>query len=161
MTVTHDIDVSKKGTKAVSVFDSLDTWFEDMWKNPLSLLRRPLFPELAVGGGERILPSVDIFDEGGALVLKADLPGLEKEDITLEIKDGVLTLTGEKKRAETVDRSKYYRFERTHGRFTRRFQIPANSDISKVTARYESGVLEVRIPKAEPEVKHARKISIN
>lgn len=160
MTVTRDIDVAKRKKDSLAVFDAVDTWFEDMWRNPLSLIRRPLFQELAAEGQEHILPSVDVFEEGGEIVFKADIPGLAKEDISVEIKDGVLTLTGEKKRSENVDRSRYYRFERFHGRFIRRFQLPESADTSKVRAHYESGVLEVRIPKAESEVKPSRKIEI-
>lgn len=161
MTATREIDIARKESRTPSVLDQVDTWFEEMWKDPLSFLRRPLFQELAVGGYEHMLPSVDVFEEGGDLVFKADLPGLAKGDITVEVGDGVLTLAGEKKRAETLNRDKYYRFERSHGRFSRRFRLPDGADTSKVTARYESGVLEVRIPKPGPEMHSARKIEIS
>ena len=94
-------------------------------------------------------PAVDIFDNDNEIVLKAELPGLKKEEIDIHVEDNLLTLRGERKREEEVKDKGYYRSERAYGTFSRSFTLPATVDVKKINASYKDGVLAVTLPKAE------------
>jgi len=94
-------------------------------------------------------PPVDIYDTNDALVLKAELPGFSKEDVSVELKDNTLILKGERKREAEVKEENYHRLERAYGAFQRSFSLPATVDQEKVKANYKDGVLELRLPKVE------------
>jgi HSP20 family protein len=135
----------------------MEKLFEDFWRRPFSLLG---WPEMRVAERFEISPSVDIYEEGNELVLKADLPGITKDEVEINVTDNVLTLTGEKKREEKVERENYFRYERSHGSFCRRFHLPDGIDTEKIKAHYKEGVLEVRLPKTEEAKQKTKKISI-
>jgi HSP20 family protein len=102
----------------------------------------------------RWIPAMDLVEAGDHLVLRADLPGMEKDDVEIEVKDGVLTVSGERK-AEHEEKSEgFYRAERSFGSFSRSLTLPKGSDASKVEAEFDKGVLEVRIPKPEETKPH-------
>jgi HSP20 family protein len=92
-------------------------------------------------------PAVDIHEDDESIILQAELPGLKKEDIDIEIKESILTLKGERKQSSEVKEQNYYRQERRSGRFFRSFTLPSVIDSNKVAASYKAGVLEVKIPK--------------
>lgn len=95
----------------------------------------------------RWVPAMDLVETDDHLVLKADLPGLEREDVNIEVKDGVLTVSGER-RAEQEEKSEgYYRVERAFGGFSRSLTLPDGIDAERIHADFDKGVLEVRIPK--------------
>jgi len=94
-------------------------------------------------------PSVDIHEDKNNLIIKAELPGIKKEDVSLEIKDNVLTIKGERKRDEEIKRENYHRIERVYGSFSRSFTLPDAVKEDKVTAGYKDGILEITLPKAE------------
>jgi len=94
-------------------------------------------------------PRVDIFEKEDAILLKAELPGVEKDNIVVDVKDGVLTLKGERSSDSEANEETYFRRERTFGSFERRFNLPDNVDPEKITADYKDGILEVGIPKPE------------
>ncbi|MDQ6988172.1 MAG: Hsp20/alpha crystallin family protein [Mariprofundaceae bacterium] len=97
----------------------------------------------------RWAPTVDIRETDDALLVQAELPGIEKKDVHLEVKNGVLTLSGERRYEKDVKEENVHRVERTYGRFSRSFSLPSNIDTDKVKASMENGVLEVRLPKRE------------
>ena len=102
----------------------------------------------------RWVPAMDLVETDDNLVLRADLPGLSRDDVEIEIKDGVLTVSGERK-AEHEEKSEgFYRVERTFGRFSRSLSLPEGIDADRVAADVEDGVLEVRIPKPEARKPH-------
>ena len=106
----------------------------------------------------RWVPAMDLVETDDHLVLRADLPGLEKDDVNVEVKDGVLTISGER-RAEQEHKSEgYHRVERAFGSFSRSLSLPDGIDAEKVTADFDKGVLEVRIPK--PEERKPHRVSI-
>jgi HSP20 family protein len=156
MTGTTDI-VKKETSRVVSPFMEMEKLFEDFWRRPSSWLG---WPEMRVAKRFEISPSVDIYEEGNELVLKADLPGITKDEVEINVTDNVLTLTGEKKKEEKVERENYFRYERSHGSFCRRFYLPEGIDTEKIKAHYKEGVLEVRLPKTEEAKQKTRKISI-
>jgi HSP20 family protein len=106
----------------------------------------------------RYVPAMDLLDTGEAFVLKADLPGLSESDVSIELHDNVLTVSGERK-SETEDRKGgYYRVERSYGSFRRSLTLPEGVDPDAVTATFDKGVLEVTVPK--PEQQAPRKVQI-
>ncbi len=109
-------------------------------------------------GARRWAPSMDLIERADAYLLRADLPGVHDEDVSLEFEDGVLTVSGERKPAEDFDGAAGYRVERPFGRFARSLTLPPGTDGDAITARFERGVLEVRVPK--PEAVKPRRIRI-
>jgi HSP20 family protein len=102
------------------------------------------------GLGRGWVPPVDIFEtEDHAVVLKAELPEMKREDIQLTFENSVLTIKGERKLEHETKRENYQRIERQHGSFSRSFTLPATVDASKITASYKDGVLTVRLPQRE------------
>ncbi|HJX14229.1 MAG TPA: Hsp20/alpha crystallin family protein [Candidatus Deferrimicrobiaceae bacterium] len=94
-------------------------------------------------------PSVDIYENNDSVVVKAELPGVERDQISVEVKDGILTLRGERKFEKEVKEESYHRIERSYGNFQRSFSLPVSVEQDKVTARFKDGVLEVILPKKE------------
>ena len=94
-------------------------------------------------------PAVDIYETNDSVVVKAELPGVEKDQISVEVKDGILSLRGERKFEKEVKEESYHRIERSYGNFQRSFSLPVSVDQEKVTARFKDGVLEVKLPKKE------------
>ena len=92
-------------------------------------------------------PSVDIYNEDNSIVLKAELPGVEKDDINIDVKDRVLTLKGERSIDNEVKEESYYRRERSFGKFERRFSLPENVNADDIKADYKDGILRIEIPK--------------
>jgi HSP20 family protein len=101
------------------------------------------------GYGRRWIPAMDLVETDDALVLKADLPGLDREDVEIEVKDNLLTVSGERKAEHEEKGEGFYRVERAFGRFSRSLDLPQGIDASEVSADFHQGVLEVRIPKPE------------
>jgi HSP20 family protein len=94
-------------------------------------------------------PAVDVKEEQGAYVVRADVPGVDPKDIALDMENGVLTLRGERKSEVKEEKENYHRIERVAGTFYRRFTLPDTADAESISAKYTNGVLEVRIPKQE------------
>lgn len=109
-------------------------------------------------GGSVWSPPVDVFDKEDEIVLKAELAGLGPDDIDIEVDDNVLTITGERRFEETVEEGRYYRLERAYGSFSRSLTLPQGAKADQISADFEDGVLQVRVPKAD-EVK-PRKIAV-
>jgi len=106
------------------------------------------------GRARRWMPAMDLLEQDDHLVLRADLPGMDHEDVSIEIKDGVLTVSGER-RAEHEERTEgFYRVERSSGSFARSVSLPEGIDAEKVSADFDKGVLQVRIPKPEERQPH-------
>jgi HSP20 family protein len=94
-------------------------------------------------------PAVDVYENKESFVVKAELPGMKKEDIDVSLHDGSLSISGERKSEEKVDEGEVYRSERFFGRFQRTVALPAAVDAGKIKAQYQDGVLTVTLPKAE------------
>lgn len=95
-------------------------------------------------------PAVDIYEtEAHEVVLKAELPEMKRDDISITFENQVLTIRGERKHDESIRRDRYQRFERAYGAFSRSFTIPSTIDASRISATYKDGVLTVRLPQRE------------
>ena len=107
---------------------------------------------------QRWLPAMDLVERDDHYLLKADLPGLSDEDVAIEVEDNTLTVSGERREeSEHRDRG-WYRVERQFGRFSRSLTLPEGIDPNAITAGFNKGVLEVRIPK--PEERKPRRVQI-
>jgi HSP20 family protein len=106
----------------------------------------------------RWMPAMDLVESEGEFVLRADLPGLSEDDVKIELEDSTLTIAGERKGESQTERDGYLRVERATGSFQRSLTLPKGVDPEAVTARFDRGVLEVRIPK--PEQRKPRRIEI-
>jgi HSP20 family protein len=105
-------------------------------------------------GGRRWIPAMDLAETDEHLVLRADLPGLREDDVNIEIKDRVLTISGER-RSEHEDKGEgFHRVERAYGGFSRSLNLPDGIDADDVSASFDRGVLEVKIPKPAERKPH-------
>ncbi|XP_057846245.2 17.8 kDa class I heat shock protein [Cryptomeria japonica] len=148
------------GRRSSAVYDplSLDVW------DPFQVFDSSIFKDIAT-------PSTDFARDAAAIantqidwketpdahVFKADLPGLKKEEVKIEVEDGrILQISGERNKEEEKKNEKYHRIERSRGKFLRRFRLPENAKVDEVKADMENGVLTVTVPKQpqpQPEVK--------
>ena len=110
------------------------------------------------GGARRWVPSMDLVETDDHFVLRADLPGLSEGDVAIELEDNVLTVSGERKAEHEEKKEGFYRVERSYGQFRRSLTLPDGVDADAIAARFDRGVLEVRIPK--PEERKPRKVAI-
>lgn len=94
-------------------------------------------------------PDVDIYENKDSIIVKADLPGVEKDKVKVEVKDNILTIRGERKEEKETKDHNVYRLERHYGEFVRNFTLPEKVDPARIKAKYKDGVLEVILPKPE------------
>jgi len=106
-------------------------------------------------------PAVDIYEQEGHIVLKAELPGIDPKDVDIRLENNVLTLRGERKVDNDVQRDSYHRVERAYGSFTRSFTLPSVVDQEHIKADYKDGVLKVTLPKREEAKPKQISISVN
>jgi HSP20 family protein len=117
-------------------------------------------PSNGSGGNvlRRWMPAMDLVESGDHFVLRADLPGMSEDDVNIEFEDGTLTVSGERKAEHEESNEGFHRVERSFGSFSRSLTLPQGIDPEAVTASFDRGVLEIRIPK--PEQRKPRKIAI-
>ncbi|MBD3391775.1 MAG: Hsp20 family protein [Chitinivibrionales bacterium] len=95
-------------------------------------------------------PRVDITEDKNAYHLKADLPGMSKDDIKVNVENGVLSITGEKKEEKKEhEKGRFYHYERSYGSFSRSFNLPEDTDPARIEASYNNGVLDLTLAKSE------------
>ncbi|MBX3235977.1 MAG: Hsp20/alpha crystallin family protein [Nitrospiraceae bacterium] len=128
------------------------------------------FPGMAgIFGKERLglptlslrMPSLDLYEEKDEIVVKADIPGMSKEDIQVSMSGDMLTIKGEKKQAEEVKEKDYYRRERSYGSFARSVQLPCEVKGDAVKASFKDGVLEIRCQKTDEAKRKSVTIKID
>ena len=120
-----------------------------------------LFDGLYEGRGRSAqvwVPALDVWETETDVVYAFDLPGLKEAEISIEVADDTLTVTGERRRATEEQSDRFFRYERRYGSFSRAVGLPAGVDDSKIAAAYKDGVLEVRVPK--PEEAKPRRIQL-
>jgi HSP20 family protein len=117
-----------------------------------------LFDVGGTAAAQRWVPPMDLLEADDHFVLRADLPGLAEDDVALEVQDGTLTVSGERKSEQESKEQSWFRVERSFGRFSRSLSLPDGVDPDGVTAEFDRGVLTVRIPK--PEERKPRRIAI-
>jgi HSP20 family protein len=140
-----------KGT-ITTLQDRINTLFEDA------------FPQRMPGEGAVPgvwSPLVDIFEHEDAVVVHAELPGVDKRNISVDVKQNVLTLCGKREGRGDIQTDSYYRRERRFGVFQRRFTLPHSVDPTRIRATFKDGVLEIRIPKPDAHQPRQLKVDID
>ena len=131
-------------------------------QSEMNRLFNTYFDAPAPGNGgstlRRWIPAMDLVETDGDFVLRADLPGVNEDDVKIELEDHVLTISGERKAEHEERKEGYYRVERSSGAFTRTLTLPEGVDPGAIKASFDRGVLEVRIPK--PEEKKPQRVAI-
>jgi len=119
------------------------------------------FPTFRKSFSDNFSPRIDLSENEKVIKIQAEVPGVNKKDINISLKDFVLTIEGEKKKEEIKDKPNYFRSERIFGSFKRSFQLPKNVDVDKVNAKYDNGILVVELNKVELEKPKERVIELN
>ena len=141
----------------------------DPFKNILSLQERMnrMFDEAVHRGhaGETLgqstwSPPVDIYETEDDIVIEAEVPGMSKEDVDIQVRDNTLILKGERKMERAAKEEGYHRVERVYGGFARSFMLPSTVDQDRITATYDRGVLHIKMPKVEKAKPQQIKIEI-
>lgn len=126
--------------KFFSPFAEMEQMFDDFFQRRFlfpSFVPRVRFPDLP-----HVSTAVDMFEDGNDLVIKADLPGMKKEEINIDFDGDVITIAGEKKTVEKTERKDFYRIERSFGSFVRKLRLPVDIQADKSSASFKDGVLE-------------------
>ena len=147
----------EKDTKAVTPwrpFTDVSRWERDMdrmMEDFFGRRARSWWPENWFPRHEMEVraPALDVFEDKDDVVVKAELPGIDKENIEVNLTDNRLTIKGEKKKEEEIKEENYYRSERSYGSFVRSVELPKAVLADKVKASFKNGILEVRVPKTE------------
>lgn len=131
-----------------AMFNELESEMDRMLGGRFPFMQ-PLFRGVGRAGraGQGWAPSADIYKKDGNLVVKAELPGVDRNDISVTVESGDLVIQGERRSDEEVNEEDYYRMERFSGTFYRRFAMPEGVDEDSISAEFRDGVLEVTVPK--------------
>jgi len=146
--------------------EDMDRIFEDFGFGPSLGIAPLLAPPTAQGRGLSSVqrgawaPQLETFRRGNNLVVRADLPGLRKEDVNVEIEDGMLTISGHRSEEEVEDRDDFYRSERSYGEFFRALSLPEGVTGDACEATFKDGVLEVSVPLPKQPERKARKVEV-
>ena len=138
------------------IFSSFQDQMDRLWREPFWGGAMPTVFRRTVPAQTAWTPRMDVYDQDNAIVVKAELPGLKKEDVHVELADGSLVIWGESTTETEVNGDAYYRNERSFGSFYRRLPLPVDLNPDQIQATMSDGVLEVRIPRpaeSKPEVK--------
>ena len=146
--------------------EDMDRIFEDFGFAPSLGIAPLLSPSMGQGRGMASAqrgswaPQLETFRQGDKLIVRADLPGLRKEDVNVEVDDGVLTISGHRAEEQVEDRDDFYRSERSYGQFFRSLPLPEGVSGDACEAKFNNGVLEVSLPLPKQQVRKARKIDV-
>lgn len=153
----------RMGDPFVDLRNQIDRVF-DTFLSGFGPVSSVLSPFMGMGrsllGQPEMSPQVDVSETDDAVVITADLPGLEEKDVDITLANGVLTLKGEKKGEREEKEPNYYLMERSYGSFSRSFRLPETVDQDKCQATFDKGVLKITLPKAESAKAQVKHISI-
>jgi len=171
----------KKGADKPTALQRLDdeNLSERLAATPFTFVRRfseemdRLFDDFGFGGGRLTpmldkvqlprglwSPQVEMFERENQIVLRADLPGLTKEDVKVELANDGITIEGERKNEHEEERAGLYRSERSYGKFLRRIPVPEGVNLENAQATFDNGVLEITMSAPKPEARKARRLEI-
>jgi len=144
--------------RALTPLEEIEQRFQEFFRRPFPL--QSSLSRLRMSEIEEVLPKVDIYDEEDSFVIKAEIPGIKKEDVEVNLTEDTITISGEKKREEEAEKKGFYRMERSYGSFSRSFRLPADIQSDKAKAIFKDGVLEVKVPRTEEAKKKEKKVDI-
>lgn len=136
-----------RGRRIVRPLEEIERLMDEFW--PRSLTRRPEPPLLREMGFESRLPRVDVLDRENEVLLRAELPGVDKKDLDVSVGEDSVTIKAETRREQEQEEGDYYRCEITQGSYVRSIQLPSMVDAEKVKANFKDGMLELTLPKAQ------------
>ena len=143
-------------------FRDMDEVFNHLFAD--TLRRFPTYGGVGAGSdgqqGREWAPLADVSENDGEYVIKAELPEVRKEDVSVTVQDGVLTLSGERKQEARQENEKTHRIERFYGSFARRFALPENADEQHISAECRDGVIVIHIPKQQQVEPQPRQIQV-
>jgi len=141
--------VVREPVRLHDIFENMERLMEEAWNRPMFGFGLPMMRTLLPDWGriETRIPAVDLYEEEGTIVVKAEVPGVSKEDVTVTLEGDRLTIRGETRHEDKREEKDYIRLERSHGRFERTLTLPDGVDLDKVTATMRDGVLEIRVPR--------------
>jgi HSP20 family protein len=147
-----------RGTMAP--FEEMERWFENAigggWMRPFRM-RWPAWSDFPVAFEGR-MPKVDVIDRDAEVVVRAEVPGVKKEDLEVSVSDGTVTIKGEMKHEEKKEKGDYYRSEISRGSFLRTVMLPGYVDPDQVKSSFKDGVLELTLPKVEKTKRRTIKV---
>lgn len=128
------------------------------------MFKRPFFslwsPRLGGEEMEQLYLPVDIFEDGESVIVKAEIPGIRKEDLNVQLTPDSITISGKKSSDQRVEKKDFYRLERSYGSFTKTCQLPVQAVTDKARAVFKDGVLDVRIPKSQEAAQCVKNVPI-
>ena len=152
--------MEKLPSRSLSPFEDFDRFFDRVmprsWLSPMRW-ERPLMPDMSLL--EMQMPKLDVIDRDDEVVIKAEIPGVKKEDIHISLSGNMMTIKGETKSEEKEEKGDYYRCEISRGSFARTVVLPADVDDAKAKAEMRDGMLEITLPKLEQAKKRDIKVS--
>jgi HSP20 family protein len=142
-------------------FEDMEHWVEDILPRNWLRERRLGWPASAgfSSGLDVRTPKIDVLDRKDELFIKAELPGIDKDDIEVSMTDNTITIRGTSKKEEKEEKGDYYRCEISQGSFSRSMSLPAEVDINKSEAKFKDGILELTLPKLERAKRRNIKVS--
>ena len=138
----------------------MDRMFHEFWRRPFL----SLWDHEHSWPGRMLslqMPAMDLYEEKDEVVVKAELPGISKDDLDVTLTESTLTLKGEKKKEEEVKEKNFYRSERSSGSFVRTIDLPSEVKADQAKASFKNGVLEIRLPKTEDAKRKVTKVKID
>jgi HSP20 family protein len=141
-------------TRTVTPFEEIDRYFENLFPRGLFRPLRWEWPtEVAAPFGGK-LPKVDVVDREKEVLVRAEVPGVEKDKLEISVTESSVTIKGTAHHEEKEEKGEYYRCETTHGEFARTVALPAEVDSEHTKAKYKDGVLEITLPKVKKAHRH-------
>ncbi|HSG30999.1 MAG TPA: Hsp20/alpha crystallin family protein [Thermodesulfobacteriota bacterium] len=140
---------------------NMEKWFDEFFEEPYfpqGWMRMPALRKIK--SIEEFSPVVDMYDNKDEIVVKAEMPGMKKEDVHVTTTEDSITIKGEMKKEEEVKEDDYYYSERSFGSFSRMLHLPSKIKTNKVEAKFDNGLLEVHMPKADDSKPKEVKISL-
>jgi HSP20 family protein len=149
----ENVPVKYERPNPLVMFDDLRAEFESFFDRPWGFKFRPDKTGWA--------PKIDVFEKDNVLFVKADLPGMKKDEVHVTLEENDLVLTGERKEEKEVKEENFYRAERMYGSFYRRLPLNFTADPAKIEAKFKDGVLEVKVPVQKVDEPKGLPIPIN
>lgn len=151
--------VSRRRQEPLNLLRQMTSELDRVFDEPWTLFRWPS-ADLASPDGPIWAPKVDVMTKDNTLVTRVDLPGMKKEDVLVEVEDGFLTLSGERKKETKNEQDNVYREEREYGSFCRTVPLPKGVKADDVKATFSNGVLEITIPLPVAAASNGRTIPV-
>jgi len=147
----------RRAAAVISPWDDMGRYFENTFPPNLLRFGRWPWPEWPPRFGAK-LPAVDVIDRSDHILVRAEVPGVEKENLEVSVSDNIVTIRGITKREEEKEEGEYYRREMTQGEYSRSVNIPAEVDGDAAKATFKDGVLELKLPKTATSKRHTVKV---